>query len=278
MDHKRIEWLFLIVFLLIDIYLGIEVLRSPVGISDGSTTNSTSTDIRMEMRADGIELPDNISQAQSSGYYLAAKKRDYLSSKVTSLTQVDATYYKSENVIRAVPRDLVVAKGSKKEVLKALNDFKNDPHNVPYGKQFTYESNMSSDGSYTFVQTSEYGDIYDNSAQLTINVKNGLIDSYYMTYLGPVNPVRELQSTISSWHAVRAMYTNRELANNTKIIEIKLGYSELTNVRGSTILQPTWLVWVENKNTRNITLKRVNAFTGQILQSNTSYNVDNIEK
>ena len=30
MDHKRIEWLFFVVFFLIDIYLGIEILRSPV--------------------------------------------------------------------------------------------------------------------------------------------------------------------------------------------------------------------------------------------------------
>lgn len=274
MDHKRIEWLFLIVFLLIDIYLGVEVLRSPVGLSNDATNTATSSNIRSEMRADGIDVPSNISNEQDSGYYLAAKNRDYLSSKVTSLTQVDASYSKDTNTISAVPRDLVEAKGSQKEILKALNNFKNDPHNVPYGKQYVYEANMSSESSYTFVQTSEYGNIYDTAAQLTINLKNGMIDNYYMTYLGPVDPVREQQSTISAWHAIKVMYTNREITNNSRIIKVKLGYSKLIDVRKSTILQPTWLVWVENKNTKNITLKRVNAFTGQVLQSNTSYNVE----
>ncbi|HBQ43793.1 MAG TPA: hypothetical protein DD724_05990, partial [Lactobacillus acetotolerans] len=66
-----------------------------------------------------------------------------------------------------------------------------------------------------------------------------------------------------------------EIANNSRVVRVKLGYSKLTEVRGSTILLPTWLIWVENKTTKNITLKRVNAFTAQILQSNSSYNVEN---
>ena len=70
------------------------------------------------------------------------------------------------------------------------------------------------------------------------------------------------------------MYTDREISNNSRVIQVKLGYSKLTEVRGSTILLPTWLVWVESKATKNVTLKRVNAYTAQMLQSNTSYNVE----
>ena len=73
--------------------------------------------------------------------------------------------------------------------------------------------------------------------------------------------------------ALLAMYIDRELTNNSRVARIKLGYSKLTEVRGSTILLPTWLVWVENKTTKNITLKRVNAYTAQMLQSST-YNVE----
>ena len=84
--------------------------------------------------------------------------------------------------------------------------------------------------------------------------------------------MREPQLIISAWHAVKAMYTDREIANNSRVIQVKLGYSKLTEVRGSTILLPTWLILVENKTTKNVTVKRVNAFTAQILQSG-SYNV-----
>ncbi|PEG97862.1 two-component system regulatory protein YycI, partial [Lactobacillus sp. UMNPBX8] len=140
-------------------------------------------------------------------------------------------------------------------------------------KEFKYEPDMSSEDNYVFVQTTDYGEIYAGSAQLSIAVKDHQIINYAESYMGPASPVRELQSTISAVRAVRAMYTNRELTNNSKVTQIKLGYSKLTEVRGSTILLPTWLVWIENKTTKNITLKRVNAYTAQMLQS-TTYNVE----
>ena len=54
MDHKRIEWLFFVVFFLIDIYLGIEILRSPVNLSNADTTTRSVASIRNEMKSDNI--------------------------------------------------------------------------------------------------------------------------------------------------------------------------------------------------------------------------------
>ena len=181
MDRKRIEWLFFIVFLLIDLYLGIEIWRSPISLS--TTAGNASTSIRAEMRADGIDIPVHLSHKQQSGYYLAAKNRDHLSHTANSLTQVSTHYSKSDNSLTGTPKTAVLLNGSHKKILEQLEQFKNDPANVPYGKDFTYDE-----------------------------------------------------------------------------------------VRGSTILLPTWLILVENKTTKNVTVKRVNAFTAQILQSG-SYNV-----
>ncbi|MDF7637939.1 two-component system regulatory protein YycI [Lactobacillus sp. ESL0791] len=275
MDRKRIEWLFLIIFALIDIYLALEILRSPVSLSNADTNTSSATNIRIEMRADGIDLPGKISHKQQSGYYLAAKNRDYLSGKISSLSQVNAHYSKSNNNLTATPKTAVLLNGNSKDILQQIIDFKNDPKNVPYGKKFKYEASMSGNDSYCFVQNSNYGAVYDNGAQLLVTVHNKQIDNYTISYMGPVNSVREPQLIISAWRAVSAMYTDREIGNNSKVMQIKLGYSKLTQVRGNTILLPSWLIWVENKTTKNITLKRVNAFTAQVLQTNNSYDMGN---
>lgn len=273
MDHKRIEWLFFIVFLLIDIYLGIEILRSPVNLSGADTASRSVASIRSEMKSDNIDLPNKISNAAASGYYLATKNRNYLSNKIDTLTNVNARYSKEENILYAEPKMTTFLDKDPKKAVKEIDKFKNNPKNVPYGKEFKYEPDMSSADNYVFVQTTDYGEIYASSAQLTIAVKDHQIVNYTETYMGPANPVRELQTTISAWRAVRAMYTDRELTNNSRVTQIKLGYSKLTEVRGSTILLPTWLVWIENKTTKNIALKRVNAYTAQMLQSST-YNVE----
>ena len=249
-------------------------MRSPVNLGSVDTSDTSTSSIKMEMRADGIDLPAKISENQASGYYMAIKNRDYLSGKISDLTKVNATYSKSDNSITATPKLSYLVTGKGKAAIKALNTFKNDPHNVPYGKQYVYEPSMSGSGIYTFVQKSEYGKIYDSSAQLVITVKDKVIDSYMLTYIGPVSPVRELQSTISPWHAIKAMYLDRELANNSRIVRVKLAYSKLTVVRGSTIFLPTWLVWVENKTTKNTSLKRVNAFTSQVLPASSTYSLE----
>ncbi|MBA1394143.1 hypothetical protein EQ500_09765, partial [Lactobacillus sp. XV13L] len=164
--------------------------------------------------------------------------------------------------------------GNRKQILEQLEDFKNDPTSVPYGKQFTYEPTISDDKTFCYVQKSAYGQVYDSEAQLTINVRNNQIANYKISYMGPIRAVREPQLIISAWHAVKAMYTDREIANNSRVIKVTLGYSKLTAVRGNTILLAKWLIWVENKATKNVLIKRVNAFTAQILQGN-SYNVQN---
>ncbi|WEV70954.1 two-component system regulatory protein YycI [Lactobacillus sp. ESL0785] len=271
MDRKRIEWLFLVIFLLIDLYLMIEIWRSPISLSNTDGTPMTS--IRSEMRADGIDVPPHISHKQQSGYYLAAKKHDYLTKKMNSLTKVSTHFSKSDNTLTGTPKEQIILSGNHKQVFKQIENFKNDSENVPFGAKFKYEPSMSSSDTYYFVQGTDYGQIYDSNAQLIINVHNQEITNYTLSYMGPVSAVREPQLVISAWHAIKAMYTDREITNNSRVMQIKLGYSKLTEVRGSTILLPTWLIWVENKTTKNITVKRVNAFTAQILQAGNSYNV-----
>jgi regulatory protein YycI of two-component signal transduction system YycFG len=270
MDHRRIEWLFLIIFSLVSIYLGFEILHSPISLSNSN--NNGVTDIRSEMRTDNITIP-KVSDQPGSGFYLAAKDSDYLEA-ANSLSGVDSHYSKENKMITASPKSQVEVSSDPKTALQQVTAFKNDADNVAYGKHYVYEPDLSSDQSYVFVQKTDYGNIYDNKAQLIINLKDNHIDTYTQTYLGPVRPVRELQSTISSWRAVQAMYTDRQLTSNSRIIKLNLAYSKLTTVRGSNILLPTWIAWVESKNTKNISIKRINAFTGQVLQPNAYNNVE----
>lgn len=70
MDFKRIEWIFLIVFIGINIFLGIELWQTPTLLSAGSAP--TQTDIKSETSADQISIP-KVSDHQEDGYYLATK-------------------------------------------------------------------------------------------------------------------------------------------------------------------------------------------------------------
>lgn len=263
MDHRKIEWLFLILFCLVDIYLLIELWRAPVTLTSSTSSVTTSTSLKAEMKSDNITVP-SLSRKGDSGYYLATRSKSNLKEAAKRLSSdLTSSYSDSDKTL------YVTMKNGISLDRMTVSEFKNNGNYVPHGKLYVYAKNLSSNSSYVYVQKSQYGLVYSSLAQLVINVKNRKITGYYQTYLSDLTSVRELQTTISPWRAVTNLYTTRELPDNSKVMQVKLGYTKLTEVRGSVIFVPTWLVWIENKSSKSSSLKRVNAFNGQLLQNST---------
>lgn len=270
MDYRRIEWVFLIVFIFIDIYLVFNIWQSPVQLSGKSTSNNVSN-IRTEMQADHISVPAMNDKAET-GYYLAANNTNYFSN-IKDLKNSDSHYDTNTKIFNvSLVKPVTI---NSKSAVKDIENFKNNPHYVPYGKEFKYSEALSAKNRYVFVQNTSFGQIYDNRAQLVINTKGNQIIGYKETYLGKVNSVRELQATISSWKALQTLYTYRELPKGSSIKWVKLGYSTLTNIRQSTILLPTWVIGIANKDENTINVKRINAFSGQIITNRNLTSTDN---
>lgn len=267
MDFKRIEWIFLIVFIGINIFLGIELWQTPTLLSAGSTPTQTQTDIKSETSADQITIP-KVNDKQEDGYYLAAKTDNSWIKKATQQVKGQVENNSSENLIYVHLDKPITLSKNKKEALRQVMRFKDDSQNVYQGKNYAYLSELSEGDDYIFNQKTKYGEFFAATARLHIIVKDNQIVSYSQSYVDDLNPVRERQNTISSKAAVDSLYTYSELPNNSKVILLKQVYTKLLTVKGSTIYIPTWLAAIENNTSKTVTLKRVNAFTGTIIQNN----------
>ncbi|CAX66013.1 two-component system regulatory protein YycI [Lactobacillus johnsonii] len=267
MDFKRIEWIFLIVFIGINIFLGIELWQTPTLLSAGSTPTQTQTDIKSETSADQITIP-KVNDKQEDGYYLAAKTDNSWIKKATQQVKVQVENNSSENLIYVHLDKPITLSKNKKEALRQVMRFKDDSQNVYQGKNYAYLSELSERDDYIFNQKTKYGEFFAATARLHIIVKDNQIVSYSQSYVDDLNPVRERQNTISSKAAVDSLYTYSELPNNSKVILLKQVYTKLLTVKGNTIYIPTWLAAIENNTSKTVTLKRVNAFTGTIIQNN----------
>ena len=267
MDFKRIEWIFLIVFIGINIFLGIELWQTPTLLSAGSTPTQTQTDIKSETSADQITIP-KVNDKQEDGYYLAAKTDNSWIKKATQQVKGQVENNSSENLIYVHLDKPITLSKNKKEALRQVMRFKDDSQNVYQGKNYAYLSELSEGDDYIFNQKTKYGEFFAASARLHIIVKDNQIVSYSQSYVDDLNPVRERQNTISSKAAVDSLYTYSELPNNSKVILLKQVYTKLLTVKGNTIYIPTWLAAIENNTSKTVTLKRVNAFTGTIIQNN----------
>lgn len=72
MNFKRIQWIFILAFLLFDIFVGSSlILETKFTVSNGQQ-NRQSTVLK-EMRNDSISY-GNLSNKQQTGYYIAGKK------------------------------------------------------------------------------------------------------------------------------------------------------------------------------------------------------------
>ena len=270
MDFKRIEWIFLIVFIGINIFLGIEIFQTPTLLSQ-STTNRSSVDLKTEIKTDNIKVP-KLSNAQYDGYYLAAKVDTNWEKQASS--QINSTFATSyeENTLNVSLTEPVRISHQAKKRLAEIKKFVADDKNVFEGNKYQYVSQLSSDEEYVFDQKTDYGLTYSPESRIYIRVKNNQITSYLQTYTKSLTPVRERQTTISAQSAIESLYTYSELPNNSKVLWTKFGYSKLIEVRGSVIYIPAWTVAIENNTTKSITIKTVNAFTGNIIHDDTAEN------
>ncbi|WP_297815862.1 two-component system regulatory protein YycI [uncultured Lactobacillus sp.] len=266
MDFKRIEWIFLVVFIGINIFLGIEIFQTPTLLSNSHTT--TPTDLTSEMANDNISLP-KLSDQQGDGYYLAAKVNNDWTNKANKQISVDADVSTSDGMLTVILDHPVTISHKADKMMKDIEKFKDNPKNVYHGSDYSFVPELSSTGEYSFAQKNSYGEIFSTAARLHITVKDHQIVSYTQRYVGNATPVRERQTTISEKAAVGSLYTYSELPNDSKVVWVHFAYSKLIEVRGSRIFLPTWVVAIQNNNTKTVTIKRVNAFNGNILQNNT---------
>lgn len=121
MDFKRIEWIFLVVFIGINIFLVIELWQTPTLLSAHSTP--TQTDIKSETSADQITIP-KVNDKQGDGYYLAAKVDNSWSKKAAAQINEQVETNASDNSISVNLNKPVTISKKQKEALKEVIRFK----------------------------------------------------------------------------------------------------------------------------------------------------------
>ncbi|WP_125606388.1 two-component system regulatory protein YycI [Lapidilactobacillus bayanensis] len=268
MDFRRIEWIFLIVFIGLDIFLGVSYMQNNNNIvfSDDQTASTSSTILR-DMRDDNITV-GSLSTKQSEGYYLSSQVTDPLRQYLSELSNQTYSYNRATHILRSEFGIPVLL--SKKKAVAELKLYVKTGNNIIFGSHYEYSAGLSSNDNIVFIQKTKHGAIIDSQGELVFKISNNAVVSYTQTYVSDLTVLREKQTTISAYDAVQLLYISSEIPENSKIIWCKLGYSELINVRGSVIFVPVWNVMVQHKGTNNEALKKVNALNSTVIKNQSS--------
>jgi len=259
MDWNRIKTIFILTFLVLDIYLMYEFFK----LRDSSQYEySTEASFEKRLKADEIEfveLPKN----HQKDLYLSAKPKVFLEEELKELSE---TKLKGQrlSINEGTRLDAVLDKPfqlNQKFDPTELNAFVKA--NVLHGEQYRFWK--KEDNIITYYQQYDDKMFYKNiSGELTIylSVDNSIV-SYGQTFLEDVEKLSEEDKIIQPLKAIEMLYEKGSLRPKSKITKVELGYFTFINTSTAQVLTPAWRFVVNNE--ENIF---VHAFEGQMIQLN----------
>ncbi|MBY0123624.1 two-component system regulatory protein YycI [Bacillus sp. S/N-304-OC-R1] len=258
MDWSRIKTIFILTFLVLDIYLMYEFFK----LKDSSQYEySTETSFEKRLKADEIEyveLPKNYVKDR----YLSAKPKNFTNEDIEALkkTKLKGQGQVNSGTVLSFVLDKPYDLNDKFEIADINSFVKN---NILFGDQYRFWK--KEENAITYYQQFDNKVFYHNmSGELTIllNEENDIV-SYKQTMLEDIEELSEEEKIIQPLKAIETLYENGSLRPKSKITNVELGYFTFVQTSTSQVLTPAWR-FVINGNEDLF----VHAFEGQIIQLN----------
>lgn len=283
MDFKKIEWIFFVAFLGLNVFL-FRSYQETISQENNVIRSGQTESIQQRLSSDDISYTGKISSESKQGYYLSAEETD-LSKELDS--QRHGTSKKGLLSSGIVFNDNVLTKTlseteSENSIFdpdkmgSSVNSFLNKKNNVLFGSDYVYMKNFSDlDSATPEVQASQKYDglpFYDDTAKIVFSLnkqdKSYAVTKYRQTHLSDIEQLREKTELHTEEDAIKTLYVNNKISRGSKILWRQLAYSCILKVREKNVYVPVWYVAIETPD-KSIQVESVNAFSNTIVTNNT---------
>lgn len=283
MDFKKIEWIFFVAFLGLNVFL-FRSYQETISQENNVIRSGQTESIQQRLSSDDISYTGKISSESRQGYYLSAEETD-LSKELDS--QRHGTSKKGLLSSGIVFNDNVLTKTlseteSENSIFdsdkmgSSVNSFLNKKNNVLFGSDYVYMKNFSDlDSATPEVQASQKYDglpFYDDTAKIVFSLnkqdKSYAVTKYTQTHLSDIEQLREKTELHTEEDAIKTLYVNNKISRGSKILWRQLAYSCILKVREKNVYVPVWYVAIETPD-KSIQVESVNAFSNTIVTNNT---------
>lgn len=285
MDFKRIEAIFLVAFLCLDIFL-FSIYRQSQN-EQTPINNSSTIKITQRLKEDKIKYEGKISSEHTDGYYLSATQTNLNTElqnmkKTKKLENVDVLRSSvKDNLLSLIPeKDLSVNK--KGQIPTLIRETLTNQKEIILGKDYRYqdEIHQQSDGYLDVYACQKYEGIpiNDITAQIKFTLKkndeNYRIEKIQQMHLSNLTALREKMPLVSEEDALTTLYINNKLSKNDEILWSKLAYTLVLQVRGKNVYVPAWFVSIRHEDKKE-QVEIVNAFRNRIITNAAVRKVEN---
>ena len=167
MNFKRIQWIFILAFLLFDIFVGSSlILETKFTVSNGQQ-NRQSTVLK-EMRNDSISYGE-LSNKQQTGYYIAGKK-----SSDGGVLEQEAGKLRNQN-FRLSSGTLTSEfdkpiKTTKNNDIRRVDQLLKNKKMVSLGNHYRYNKELSDKNTLVYTQMLEGKPLFSNDGQIRFQI------------------------------------------------------------------------------------------------------------
>ena len=260
MDWSKIKTIFIIAFLLLDVYLIYEYVKiKEYQRADDSTTEPpTQTLSQLDIKYDKEKLPVNNQKDQ----YLSAKSKKFTDDEIKKL---EKGLLSGQEII---VRDSIYLQAVLVEPISIKEEFSPDDltdfllNSVLNGAEYHFWEKKGN--TIKYYQQHSGKTLYRNpKAELTFNVnEENKIVSYNQTYLENIKEMDEEELIIQPLEVILNLFKNNFIESNSYVSFVELGYYTQLDTSAQ-LLAPTWKVTVNEEDFY------VNALDGQVIQPET---------
>lgn len=260
MNYKKIEWIFLVSFFLLNIYLGINIYNE-------QKVSSNSVDAKEEieevLKRNGIHLETSLTAKAQRACYIQAESQ-LLNGKQLAYSQQTK---KNHLLFVQIQPAFSVHKG---EIRENIQNFMQNKHNVCDANAYQYFPYTNDAKQVIYAQTYHNLAFAEQEGQLRFFLKseNGTqkIIRYEQGKLKNIQALRSDVPLITDKEAVYTLFLNNKLVHNDTIQWLALTYSKIYQEGKIGVYVPTWLVSVKSKS-KVEELYKVNAITSHVISN-----------
>ncbi len=286
MDFKRIEWIFFLAFLGVNIFL-FTIYREAKSEQNVVFRSNQTIPIERRLASENIKTHGKFSKASLEGYYLSGEPTDMktaLDQQRTALNNplllANDTVIENNALVHVVSDDTYIS--DSKRTGDVLRTYLDQTDKVLFGSEYVYIPEWTvNDGDQSNIfaaQAYEGVPINDESSRLDLSLeKDGDLDEfvrYTQTHVAQLTPLREAMQLYSEEDAVNTLYVNNKIPSNSTLKWQQLAYTLTLKVRGKNVYVPAWFVAIEGPD-NSLQIERVNAITNRIITSSTVRSVEN---
>jgi len=261
MDWSKIKTIFIISFLILDIYLMYEFFK----IWDASQYEVVKTEseasIEKRLMADEIDYV-TLPKGYVEDHYLKAKPKVFKDEDLKKSVLADQTVSIDSGTTLESTLDKPL-KISDKFGPSELNSFIKSQ--ILYGEDYRFWEKSKDGTMIIYSQNYEGKTLFENvNGKIIFQIEDNEIVSYRQTYLEEIDKLSKSEKIIQPIKAIETLYTNGLLKPHSSITEPELGYYTLVPLSDKAqVLNPAWCFVVNGKERLF-----VSAFEGEIVELN----------